>query len=177
MFILKILACIILGFLLLVLFIGLFVSKNYVIRVKGQIDKPKQVVMDYLKQIKKQNEWSVWVMADPNAQMDYKGVDGTVGFVSAWKSNVKNVGEGEQEITAITDSSIETSLRFIKPFASIAKANMLVHSINENKCEVTFEFYGQSLRYPLNVLTLLMKNMLTNAQNNNIQNVKKNLEK
>ncbi|MCX8480527.1 MAG: SRPBCC family protein, partial [Sediminibacterium sp.] len=150
---------------------------NYVIRVKGEIDKPKQVIMDYLKQLKKQNEWSVWVMNDPNAQMDYKGIDGTIGFVSAWKSKVKNVGEGKQEITAITDSSIETSLRFIKPFASIAKAHMLVHSINENKCEVTFEFYGQSLHYPLNVLTLLMKNMLTNAQKNNIQNVKKNLEK
>jgi hypothetical protein len=34
-------------------------------------------------------------MMDPNAKMEYKGTDGTVGFISAWDSKIKYVGKGE----------------------------------------------------------------------------------
>ncbi len=38
-------------------------------------------------------------MMDPNVKLIYTGTDGTVGFKSAWSSDVKNVGVGEQEAT------------------------------------------------------------------------------
>ena len=41
---------------------------------------------------------------DPNIKTDFRGTDGTVGFISAWDSNnIKNVGKGEQEILNMVD--------------------------------------------------------------------------
>jgi hypothetical protein len=37
-------------------------------------------------------------MMDPDMKKTYRGTDGTVGFVSEWESNKKDVGTGEQEI-------------------------------------------------------------------------------
>lgn len=47
----------------------------------------------------------------------FDGEDGTVGFVSGWKSNSSDVGSGEQEITGTTEGErIDYELRFIEPF-------------------------------------------------------------
>ncbi len=44
---------------------------------------------------------------------EYRGTDGTVGFVSAWDSPVRDAGKGEQEITKIDDGKrIDYELRF-----------------------------------------------------------------
>lgn len=38
-------------------------------------------------------------MLDPNMEKEFKGTDGTVGFIYGWNGN-KEGGEGEQEIKA-----------------------------------------------------------------------------
>ena len=43
------------------------------------VNKPKQQVFDYVKLIKNQEQYSVWVMKDPNIKIVYTGTDGTVG--------------------------------------------------------------------------------------------------
>ena len=38
-------------------------------------------------------------------EKEFKGTDGEVGFISAWKGN-KEVGEGEQEIIGLVENEV-----------------------------------------------------------------------
>src|SRR6187431_1270143 len=98
--ILKIILVGIVGLIGLLLLIALFIPNDYTVSISTNINKPRKVVFDYVKLIKNQEHYSVWVMQDPNVKMDYQGVDGTVGFKASWNSKDDNVGEGSQYITA-----------------------------------------------------------------------------
>ena len=111
--ILLILAAII----ILLLIVAMLVKKDFSLEKQVFIKKPKQEVFDYLKMIKNQEQYSVWVMKDPAVKIVYTGTDGTVGFTSAWQSNDKNVGVGEQEIKKINEGeNMEVEIQFKKPF-------------------------------------------------------------
>jgi hypothetical protein len=84
---------IVLGSLIaLLLIIALLTKKEFSLEKQVIINKPKQEVFNYLKLIRNQERYSVWVMKDPHVKMIYTGSDGTVGFTSSWESNDKNVG-------------------------------------------------------------------------------------
>ena len=87
-------ACII-GILLIT---AIFIKKDYAIEREITISKPKQEVFSYVKLLKNQDNYSKWAMLDPKAKKQYKGTDGTVGFVYAWDSDNNKVGKGEEEI-------------------------------------------------------------------------------
>ena len=117
--ILKKIAIGILSLIALLLIVALFVRKDYAVVREVTINKPSQEVFDYVKFLKNMGNYSVWAKLDPNMKKEYRGTDGTVGFVSAWESNVKNVGTGEQEITKIVPGQrLDVELRFVKPFKS-----------------------------------------------------------
>jgi hypothetical protein len=163
----------------LLLIIGLFVKKDYSVAKEVIVNKSKSVVFEYLKFLKNQNKFSVWASMDPNMKVEYRGTDGTQGFVSAWESENKNVGKGEQEILKIVNGErIDYEIRFIKPFASTSWANMIVASANENKTRVHWEFTGK-MKYPTN-LTLLfmnMEKMVGNDLEKGLQNLKTIMDK
>lgn len=165
------------GLIALLLLIAVFIPKDYTVSVSTTINKPSQEVFDYVKLIKNQEKYSIWVMADPIMKIDYTGTDGTVGFVSSWNSKDENVGEGEQEITNVVEGlRIDVDLRFKRPFEGNSKAATIVKSISENQTLVTNEFYGHS-PYPMNLLSLIGKGMLKKSQTQNMQNLKAILEK
>ncbi|MDO8898311.1 MAG: SRPBCC family protein, partial [Bacteroidales bacterium] len=116
----KILKKVLLAILIIVAIpfvIALFVKNDYAIEREVVISKPKQEVFDYVKFLKNQDNFSKWASMDSNMEKSFRGIDGTVGFVSAWSSEDDDVGVGEQEITSIADGErIEYELRFIKPF-------------------------------------------------------------
>jgi hypothetical protein len=88
-----------------------------------------------------------------------------------------NVGEGEQEITALTADRMDVDLRFIRPFAGTAKAANIFESISENQTQITNEFYSNT-PYPFNLMFYLFgKKMMVEAQTQNLKNIKQNLEK
>ena len=93
----------IIGIIVLLLIIALFVKKAYVIERKVTINRPKEVVFDYIKYIGNSEKYSKWVMADPNSRRQRIGADGTVGFIYKWDSDRKDVGKGEQEIVKIVE--------------------------------------------------------------------------
>ena len=163
----------------LLLIIGLFVKKDYSVVKEVIVNKSKSVVFEYLKFLKNQNKFSVWASMDPNMKTEYRGTDGTEGFVSAWESENKNVGKGEQEILKIVNGErIDYEIRFIKPFASTSWANMIVASANENQTKVHWEFTGK-MKYPTN-LTLLfmnMEKMVGNDLEKGLQNLKTIMDK
>ena len=117
--ILKIILLIIAIIIVIPLVVALFVAKEYAVERYVEINKPKSEVFDYVKYLKNQDNFSKWASMDPNMKKEFKGEDGTVGFISAWESTDKNVGKGEQEITGIVESErIDYELRFIEPFES-----------------------------------------------------------
>jgi hypothetical protein len=167
----------ILGLVVLLLIVAIFIPKDYTVAVTNTINKPKQVVFDYAKMIKNQEKYSVWVMQDTTVAIVYKGVDGTVGASSSWNSKNDNVGEGQQEITAIKDGErIDVALNFKRPMESHDRASTTFKAISDNQTEVTSTFYGHS-PYPMNLMSFVAKGFIRDGEAKNLENMKKILEK
>ncbi len=119
-------------------------SKDYVIEREVIINKSSKEVFDYVKLIRNSENWSKWVMTDPNSKKTFNGTDGTVGFIYGWDSTNKNVGQGEQEITAIKEGErIDYELRFIKPFENKSNAKMTTEPVGSNQTKVKWYFMGE----------------------------------
>ncbi|MEI6815613.1 MAG: SRPBCC family protein [Bacteroidota bacterium] len=163
----------------ILLIVALFIKKDYTIEREVSINKPKQDVFDYIKIIKNQDKYSKWVMMDPNAKMNFKGTDGAVGFVSAWDSDKKDVGKGEQEITKIADGArIDLDVRFERPFKSKSEAWLTTESVTTSQTKVKWGFHG-NMPYPFNILQLCMSldKMIGDDLQTNLNNLKGVLEK
>lgn len=177
--ILKIILLIIAIIVAIPLILALFVKKEYSVEREVVINKPKQHVYDYVKYLKNQNNYSKWANMDPNMRKEFKGTDGTVGFVSAWDSDKDDVGKGEQEIVKIEEGRrIDYEIRFIKPFESTAPAYMTTEPVSENQTKVKWGFTGR-MPYPMNVMQLFMDlpGMIGNDLQTGLNNLKSILEK
>jgi RimJ/RimL family protein N-acetyltransferase len=139
----------------LMLIAAFVMPKDYAVEKEIVINKPKAEVFEYLKSLKKQNDWSVWGRKDPKMKKDFSGTDGTVGFVSMWEGN-DDVGKGEQEITKIDEGHrIDTQLRFIKPFESTSDAYMETEAIDSTSTTVKWGFTGK-MPIPMNLMLPFM---------------------
>ena len=135
---------------------ALFVKKDYAVEREIVINQPKDVVFDYIKYLKNQGNYSKWATMDPDMKKTYSGTDGTVGFISAWDSDNKDVGKGEQEIMKIDDGKrIDFQLRFLEPFESTESAYMTTESISDDQTKVTWAFDGH-MNYPMNLMFVFM---------------------
>ncbi|WP_347925392.1 SRPBCC family protein [Pontimicrobium sp. SW4] len=140
---------------LLIVVLGLIAPKTYQVRRSIIINCPLSETFDYLKLIKNQNNWSPWKKKDPCMEQTFEGTDGEVGFISRWKGN-KGVGEGEQEIVSIIeDESIDTELRFFKPWKSQSIGHLLVDKVDDNQTMVTWGFSGRN-PFPFNIFILFV---------------------
>jgi Polyketide cyclase / dehydrase and lipid transport len=138
------------------LLVALFVKGEYSVEREMVIAKPKQEVFNYVKLVKNQNNFSVWNKRDPNSKMEYTGTDGTVGFVSSWDSQVKEVGKGEQEIKKITEGErLDFELRFKRPYESTDYAYMITEATDDMHTRVKWGFNGK-MPYPMNLMCLFM---------------------
>jgi uncharacterized protein YndB with AHSA1/START domain len=175
--ILKRILLAVLGIIVIILVFALFIDKEFSLSKEVLINKPKQQVFDYAKIIKNQEEYSVWVMKDPNIKIAYTGTDGTVGAQSAWESRDKNVGVGEQQIIELKEGeSMKTELRFKEPFEGTNYATNNFTSVSDNQTKVISTFSGTS-NYPMNFMNLFMDMMLGKDMETNLNNMKANLEK
>ncbi len=169
----------VLGIIALFLIVGLFVKKDYKVSREVLINEPKETVFEYVKLLKNQNNFSVWAQIDPNMKKTFTGTDGTVGFVSAWESDNKHVGKGEQKILNIDiGGKIDYEIRFIKPFKSISYATMSTTFVDENQTNVKWVFTGK-MKYPMNLMLLFMnmEKSIGNDLQNGLNNLKTILEK
>ena len=163
----------------IVLITALFVKKEYAVEKEVTINKPVSEVFTYIKYLKNQDNYSVWNMRDPESVKTFAGVDGTVGFVAAWDSKVKEVGIGEQEIKTIVEGErIDSELRFKKPFEATDTAFMTTKPINDSTTIVAWGFNGK-MKYPMNIFLLMMNmdEMLGNDLQVGLNNLKGVLEK
>lgn len=154
--ILKTILFVILGIVAVCLIAALFIKKDYAVEKEVIINQPKAVVFDYIKMLKNQDNFSVWAKMDPAMKKEYKGTDGTVGFVSAWDSENGNVGQGEQEIkNIVAGERVDYNLHFIKPFESSSDAYMVTESVDSTHTKVKWGFVGR-MAYPTNLMLALM---------------------
>lgn len=161
------------------LIVALFIKKEYEVEKQITINKPVSEVFDYIKHLKNQDHYSKWAMMDPNMKKIYRGTDGTVGFVSAWESDKKDVGAGEQEIIKIIEGKrVDLELRFFKPFESTEPAYMATESVGENQTQVKWGFSGH-MDYPMNLMLLFMdfEQMIGDDLQTGLKRLKKTLEK
>ena len=131
--------------ILLIAFVAIaaFVTKSdYSVERQVTINRPKAEVFPYIKLLKNQNEWGPWAKKDPAIKQEYRGTDGTVGFVSSWDGN-DEVGAGEQEIRKIVEGErVDTQLRFKRPFETSSDAYMITEDAGEGQTRVRWGFSG-----------------------------------
>ena len=168
--------CVIVGIILLT---AAFTKKEYSIEREINISKSKDSVFNYIKYLKNQNNFSKWASIDKNMKKEFRGTDATVGFVSSWDSDNKDVGKGEQEIINIVEGeSIDYKIHFIKPFEGIANAYLTTKTNSPNKTKVRWGFTSK-MKYPMNIMLLCMNmdKMIGNDLSIGLDNLKGILEK
>lgn len=175
----KILLKIVVAILILVVFaliLAFFVPKDYRVERQIVINKSNTEIFDYVKQVKNQDNFNIWVMADPQMKKEFVGTDGTVGFIYKWNGN-DQVGEGEQEIKSIVEGyKTETELRFKRPFESVGLAYFVTESTGPNETKVIWGMNGNS-KYPMNLMNLFIDKMLGKDMDTSLQKLKTILEK
>jgi len=163
----------------LVLFMGLFTPKSYIVQRSINIRSSKKDVFDYLRLLTNHDNFSKWAKIDPDMKKTYKGTDGTVGFQSAWDSKDKKVGAGEQEILKIEEGQrINFEVRFLRPFKSVSKASFITERVTGAETKVIWTFNGV-MNYPMNIMLWFMKmdKMLGPDLLIGLENLKRILEK
>ncbi len=139
----------------LIFIIALFVKKGYSLEREIVIDKTSNEVFQYLKHLKNQDKFSKWVMTDPNMKKEFRGNDGTVGFVYAWEGN-KQAGKGEQEIMSIEEGKyLGLEVRFEKPFVAVASTPFTVEVLSPQQSKVKWGMTSK-MNYPMNIMLLFM---------------------
>lgn len=162
--------------IVLLLIIAAVLPKSVNLKAGTTIQAPKQVVFDYVKLLKNQENYSVRVMQDPEVELSYSGTDGTVGFIAARKSDDKNVGIGEQEIVKLVEGeSYEVELRFEQPMQATNYAATSVEAISETETKVVNTFRGYAPR-PTNLLSYLFLGKVRQDMQQNLENLKNILE-
>ncbi len=158
------------------LFLALVVKNEYIIQRDIVIHRPISEVFEFVKMVKNQEKYSKWVMADPHVKINYSGIDGTVGFVSAWEGN-KQAGKGEQEIKRIEPLMlVNIEIRFEKPFKNVAQTYMYTTVFTENQTNVKWVMEGGN-NYPMNLFNLFIDNLLGKDLSESLHNLKRILEK
>ena len=146
------------GIIALLLIIGLFMKRDHYVKREIIINAPRQKVFDFLKLLKNQDKFNKWAQADPDRNWEFKGTDGTVGFIMSWNGN-KDVGEGEKEIMKIVEGERhETQIRFVRPMATVANIIMETESLSDNQTRVCMSNAG-TLKYPMNIMIPIAEKM------------------
>jgi hypothetical protein len=158
------------------LVIALFVKKEYTVEREIIINKPQREVFDYVRFLKNQDNYNKWTRMDPNMKKDFRGIDGTVGFVYAWDGN-SDAGQGEQEIKDIRDGvSVDVELRFKRPFESTASAPFVTSALSPGQTSLKWGMKGKN-PYPLNFMNLFMDKILGKDLESSLDTLKLILEK
>lgn len=152
--------------------------KTYNVSRSIVIDKPLGEVFQYLKYVKNQTFWGPWGQRDPDMKQIFTGIDGTVGFISAWESDHKQVGSGEQEITRIVENEeVVCELRFLKPWKSESQGYLKVFEESDNRTKVVWGFHGKN-NVPVSIMMLFfnMDKAIGKDFEEGLANLKKILE-
>jgi len=164
------------GIIALLLLIAVFMKKEHYVKREIIIQAPRQKVFDYVKLLKNQDTFNKDAMTDSDRKKEFKGTDGTVGYIYSWSGN-KNAGVGEKEIKNIIEGKrIETEIRFVKPMAATASIVMETESITGDQTKVSWSNAG-TLQYPLNIMIPVLEKSVAKGMDSSLSTLKDILEK
>src|SRR6266513_4076580 len=164
------------GIFALLLLIAFFMRREHYVKREIIINAPRQKVFDYVRLLKNQDEFNKHAMAGPDRKREFKGTDGTVGYIYAWSGN-KNAGVGEKEIKNIIEGKrIETEIRFVKPMTATASIIMETESLSDNQTKVYWSNAGE-LKYPINIMIPMMEKHVVKDMDSSLSTLKNILEK
>ena len=164
------------GIIFLLLLFGLFMRKNHYVRREIVINAPLEKVFAYVRLLENQDKFNKHAMAGGERQKEYKGTDGTVGFIYSWKGN-KDAGVGEKEIKNIIEGKkVESEIRFVKPFKATATVIMETESLPDGQTKVYWSNAG-ILKYPVNIMIPILEKNLPKEMDASLVNLKNILEK
>lgn len=151
----MIIVYIVIGIILLILILGLFLSKDLNYQQSIVIKKPATVIWPYISSHKGMDQWNPWHNKDPEMETTLTGEDGEEGACQHWKSDIKGVGEGKQTFTKLKAPHLaRTKLEFIKPFKSEAEGFMTLED-EDGQTKATWGFESK-MPYPMNILMVFM---------------------
>ena len=163
------------GIIVFLLVAAFFMKKEHYVKREIVVNAPVQKVFDFLKLLKNQEKFNKWTKADSNRNWEFKGTDGTVGFIISWNGN-KDVGEGEKEIISIVEGKrIETQIRFVRPMKMTADVIMETESLSEKQTKV-FLINTGTLKYPMNIMIPLAERMFPKDMDSSLSTLKNILE-
>ncbi|MDX1542944.1 MAG: SRPBCC family protein [Christiangramia sp.] len=152
---LKSIGIVVLAFVVLLLIVALFVSRDFHYEKSITIDRPIGEVWEHTNSLAALDEWSPWNEFDPNMKKEMTGVDGTVGAMSSWESDHEKVGKGSQTISKVeAPRLLATDLKFYTPYESEAKGYVKLDEAG-NSTVVTWGFDSE-MPYPFNLMKLTM---------------------
>ena len=164
------------GIIATLLIIALFMNREHYVKRAIIINAPLKKVFDFLKLLKNQDKFNKWAKEDPDRNWEYKGTDGTAGFIISWNGN-KNVGEGEKEIMNIIEGKrIETQIRFVRPMATTANVIMETEYLSDSQTKVYMSNAGK-LKYPMNIMIPIAEKMFPKDMDISLLTLKSILEK
>lgn len=141
--------------IIFVLFVALFLPTTFVYEKSITINAPIDSVWQNVNSLAALDRWSPWNDHDPKMIKETSGLDGTVGAIQSWESEI--VGTGSQTIANVQKPTLfETKLDFYKPRESHGKAyvKLLTDGVGT---KATWGIIGR-IPYPFNI-TILFMNM------------------
>ena len=96
-----------------ILAIGLLLPSKTHVERSIVINAPPSSVFPFVNDLHKFNLWSPWAKLDPNTQYTFSGPASGVGATMAWRSDNRDVGNGQHKIMVSTpDQHVQTALDF-----------------------------------------------------------------
>lgn len=164
------------GLIALLLILAAFMKKAHYVKRDIIINTTAQKAFDYLKLLKHQDEFNEGAMAGTDRKREYRGTDGTVGFIYAWSGD-KDAGEGEKEIKGLVEGKrIDMEIRFVKPMQVRAYIVMETEALSNGQTKVSWSNAG-TLNYPLNALIPMMERSVAKGMDRSLLTLKSILEK
>jgi hypothetical protein len=159
----------------MVLVLGLFMKNDHYVQRNIIINAPGQKVFDYVRLLKNQDSFNKHAQAGGERKKEFKGTDGTPGYIYAWSGD-KNAGEGEKEIINIVEGkSIESEIRFTKPMKATARIIMETEPLSDNQTKVYWSNSGR-LNYPVNIFIPMMEKNVAKDMDSSLVTLKNILE-
>jgi hypothetical protein len=164
------------GIFTMLFLIALFMKKKHYVKRDIIINAPSQKVFDYLRLLKNQDAFNKHAMTSPDRKREFKGADGTIGYIYSWSGD-KNAGVGEKEIKNIIEGKrIETEIRFVKPMRATATIIMETESLSDDQTKLSWSNEG-ILKYPINIMIPMVEKSVAKDMDDSLAVLKSILEK
>lgn len=105
-----------------------------------EISRTQSETIDYLKDYTNWQEWSPWLILEPNCELTFTEEQGKVGSGYQW--NGKRIGTGAIVLESTQEHRLDMELHFFRPFQSHAKVTFIVMP-SSNGCTVEWQMQSR----------------------------------